>query len=231
MGADVRTEGRVIEIRPARALQAVDVDVPSDLSSAAFFLVAASIVGESELTLQQVGVNPTRDGVLTILAMMGADITRSNERLCGGEPTADLRVRGAELQAVNVGADLVPLAIDEFPILFIAAASAQGTSRFEGLAELRHKESDRIAAMTTGLAALGVRVSEGDDWVEITGGPMQAGQVDSFDDHRIAMAFCVAGAVASGAVEVLRPDNIATSFPDFARLATECGLHLAPQAA
>lgn len=226
MGASVVVDGSRIEIKPAERLQAVDIDVPADLSSAAFFLVAGSIVPGSALTLPGVGINPTRDGVLGILEQMGAEVTTANERLCGGEPVADLEVRAAPLRAVQISAEWVPLAIDEFPVLFVAAACAEGTSRFEGLAELRHKESDRLAAMASGLAALGISIEEGEDWIEITGGRFGGGEIDSLDDHRIAMAFAVAGAVATGPVTILRPENIATSFPDFYALAESAGLRL-----
>ncbi|MEO0574765.1 MAG: 3-phosphoshikimate 1-carboxyvinyltransferase [Pseudomonadota bacterium] len=227
MGAQIERDGGVVRIHPVTQLQPFSITVPCDLSSAAFFMVAASIVPDSELTLPGVGVNPTRDGVLHILRDMGADITLGNQRDCSGEPVADLTIRGASLKGVRVTPDVVPLAIDEFPVLFVAAAVANGTSEFTGLAELRHKESDRIDAMTRGLRALGVTLEEGEDWVTIEGGQLQGGVVDSFTDHRIAMAFAVAGAVAKGPVEVMRPDNIATSFPDFLSLAKAAGLTLA----
>lgn len=224
MGVSVESAGDTVTLTPPKRLNPVDIQVPADLSSAAFFLVAASIVPRSSVILQQIGINPTRDGVLKILEMMGANIRQLNPRMCGGEPVADLHVSGTQLKAVHVTEELVPLAIDEFPVLFVAASVAEGVSRFDGLAELRHKESDRIAAMTTGLRTLGVNVEEGPDWVEITGGTLTGGRVDSFHDHRIAMAFAVAGAVADDVVEVERPENIATSFPDFQVLAVECGL-------
>ncbi|MEO1419412.1 MAG: 3-phosphoshikimate 1-carboxyvinyltransferase [Pseudomonadota bacterium] len=224
MGVVIESEDNTVTLTPPERLSPVDIQVPADLSSAAFFLVAASIVPRSNLILQQIGVNPSRDGVLKILEMMGAEIRQLNPRMCGGEPVADLHISGSSLKAVHVSDELVPLAIDEFPVLFVAAAAAEGVSRFERLGELRHKESDRIAAMTTGLRTLGVNVKEGPDWVEITGGALRGGRVDSFHDHRIAMAFAVAGAVADDVVEVERPENIATSFPDFQTLAVECGL-------
>lgn len=226
MGASVRRGNSQVTIEPAAALSPVDVTVPADLSSAAFFLVAAAITPGSDVVLPAVGTNPTRRGVLDILDLMGADIELTNPRDCGGEPVADLRVRAAPLRAADVPASLVPLAIDEFPILFVAAAAADGVSEFHGLAELRHKESDRIAAMTAGLAALGVRTEEGEDWVRIHGGPLGGGEIESRDDHRIAMAFAVAGAIASAPVRIREPDNIATSFPDFIALANQAGLQL-----
>ncbi|MEL6869450.1 MAG: 3-phosphoshikimate 1-carboxyvinyltransferase [Pseudomonadota bacterium] len=226
MGADVTSQKGVVSIQPAQRLSAFQLSVPSDLSSAAFFLVAASIVPGSALSLPAVGVNPTRDGVLRILQAMGADIRRDNERDCSGEPVADIHVSATQLRGTSVDPSLVPLAIDEFPVLFVAAAVATGQSHFAGLAELRHKESDRIDAMVRGLRALGVSVTEGEDWVTIDGGTISAGTVDSFTDHRIAMAFAVAGSVAQGPVHVRRPENIATSFPDFVELAAAAGMHL-----
>ncbi|MEL7312482.1 MAG: 3-phosphoshikimate 1-carboxyvinyltransferase, partial [Pseudomonadota bacterium] len=226
MGVDVVRSGNVVKLSRPTHLKPLDIEVPSDLSSAAFFLVSASITPESDVILPGVGVNATRDGVLTILEQMGAQIERLNPRTCGGEPVADLRVTAAQLKGLSVAPELVPLAIDEFPVLFIAAAAATGRSRFVGLAELRHKESDRISAMVEGLRTLGVAADEGEDWVEIEGGPLTSGQVDSYHDHRIAMAFAVAGAIAQGVVEIARPENIATSFPNFVELGNNIGMHL-----
>lgn len=227
MGAPVeRGEGHCA-IRAAESLRPLALEVPGDLSSAAFFLVAGSIVAGSELTLRGVGVNPTRRGVLDILIDMGAAIRCTSERELQGEPVADLHVSGAALSAVAVGPDRVPLAIDEFPVLFVAAAVASGTSVFEGLAELRHKESDRIATMVRGLRSLGVEVNEGDDWVRITGGSLHGGQIDSLGDHRIAMAFAVAASRADAPVLISDTDNIVTSFPGFEAVATRAGLVVA----
>ncbi|MEM8548715.1 MAG: 3-phosphoshikimate 1-carboxyvinyltransferase [Pseudomonadota bacterium] len=227
MGAEVEMTSTTVSIRPASRLAPLSLKVPADLSSAAFLLVAASIVPGSEVTLPGVGLNPSRDGVLTILDRMGADIQRVDERIESGEPVADLVVRARALQGADIPAALVPLAIDEFPVLFVAAAAASGRSHFSGLAELRHKETDRISAMTRGLAALGISVEEGPDWVTIEGGTVNGGRIDSEDDHRIAMSFAVAGAIAEGPVEIEKPENIATSFPGFVALANACGLSLA----
>lgn len=229
MGADVRRDGATVSIRRAARLAPVDVAVPADLSSAAFFLVAGSIVPGSELLLPAVGVNPTRRGVLDILELMGADITLLSPRERGGEPVADLRVKAARLRGATVPAELVPLAIDEFPVLFVAAAVADGPSFFSGLAELRHKESDRISVMTAGLQALGVHLEEGEDWVRIHGGSLQGGRIDSHGDHRVAMAFAVGAAVAAAPVSIAQPENIMTSFPNFVALAADCGLRLTMQ--
>mgnify|MGYP001794259670 CR=1 FL=1 len=226
MGVTIDVNGPQIRLEPAERLDAQDIEVPADLSSAAFFLVAASIVPDSAVTLTGVGLNPTRTGVLDILSLMGADITAENQRESGGEPIADLRVRSADLHSIDLDPALVPLAIDEFPILFVAAACARGATRFSGLAELRHKESDRIGVMVAGLRALGIQVEEGDDWVVIEGGRPVSGQVESHGDHRVAMAFAVAGAVAASEVTIRDPENIATSFPNFAVLAKQVGLSL-----
>ncbi|MBN8884881.1 MAG: 3-phosphoshikimate 1-carboxyvinyltransferase [Rudaea sp.] len=207
-------------------LRATDVTVPADFSSAAFFLVAASIVPGSELTLRDVGMNPRRTGLLQALRLMGADIRETNVRAAGGEAIADLTVRHAPLHGIDVPVELVPDMIDEFPALFVAAAVAEGTTRVIGAAELRVKESDRIAVMAKGLRALGARIEETPDGAIITGGTLQAGEADSAGDHRCAMSFCVAGLVAKGAVGVLDCANVATSFPGFFNLANDCGFAL-----
>ncbi|MAA73773.1 MAG: 3-phosphoshikimate 1-carboxyvinyltransferase [Salinisphaeraceae bacterium] len=225
-GVAVTREKARLRLAPGQSLRACDVEVPADLSSAAFLLVAASIVPGSELLLRNVGVNPTRDGVLTILKQMGADITRENERLAGGEPVADLRVRHAPLRGIDIDPALVPLAIDEFPALFVAAACAQGVTRLRGAAELRVKESDRIAVMADGLQALGVQVSVREDGADIHGGPLGGGRVDSHGDHRVAMAFAVAGQVSRSAIEILDCDNVDTSFPGFVALGRSVGLSI-----
>ncbi|MEO0616348.1 MAG: 3-phosphoshikimate 1-carboxyvinyltransferase [Pseudomonadota bacterium] len=230
MGAEVRREGSTVRIAPCERLEAVDIRVPADLSSAAFFLVAASIVPGSELTLEAVGTNPTRRGVLDILEAMGADLSLSNPQTVGGEPVADLTVRGRKLKGARIPESLVPLAIDEFPVLFVAAASADGVSEFSGLAELRHKESDRIGVMVAGLRALGIQVDEGEDWVRIEGGQPTGGAIDSHGDHRIAMAFAVGASVASGPVTISKAREIATSFPNFLELAGAAGLNVGPVA-
>ena len=207
-------------------LQATEIDVPADISSAAFFVVAAAITPGSDLTLHHVGVNPTRIGVLNILRDMGANIERSNERLVGGEPVADLRVRYKPLKGIVISEAQIPLAIDEFPVLFIAAACAEGDTLLHGAAELRVKESDRLDAMAQGLEKLGVSVETFDDGIKITGGPMAGATVDSFGDHRIAMAFTVAGLRAESSIDIANCANVATSFPNFVELATRVGMRV-----
>lgn len=208
-------------------LRAASVVVPADFSSAAFFLVAASVVPGSDLLLREVGINPRRTGLLAALRLMGADITLEGQRELGGEAVADLRVRHAPLRGVALPEALVPDMIDEFPILFVAAAAATGTTRVTGAAELRVKESDRIAVMARGLRRLGIAVEETPDGAVIEGGRFGAGAVDSAGDHRCAMSFAVAGLLADGEVRIDDCANVATSFPGFVELANGCGFRLA----
>lgn len=215
-----------VHINSAGRLRATNIDVPADISSAAFFLVAASITPGAELRLQHVGINPTRIGVINILKAMGASIELSDSRLVGGEPVADLQVRYAPLRGVTIQPDQIPLAIDEFPVLFVAAACAEGETLLRGAEELRVKESDRIEAMAIGLSSLGVAVETFADGIRIAGGSLGSGEVNSHGDHRIAMAFAVAGLRASGPIRILDCANVATSFPGFLRLATETGMRV-----
>ncbi len=209
-------------------LTATAIDVPADISSAAFFLVAASIAPDSDLVLRHVGMNPTRIGVINILRKMGANIEVLDERVIGGEPVADLRVRSAELSGIDIPEDQVPLAIDEFPVLFVAAVCASGRTVLRGAEELRVKESDRIQVMADGLAAIGVETTVTPDGIVIDGGQeMKEGTVDSHGDHRIAMAFSVASLRASGPIEVTDCANVATSFPGFVELAAKTGIRIA----
>jgi 3-phosphoshikimate 1-carboxyvinyltransferase len=207
-------------------LHATDVEVPADFSSAAFFLVAASIVPGSELRLPAVGLNPRRTGLLHALRLMGADISIEEPRESGGEPVGDLVIRHAPLHGIELPESLVPDMIDEFPVLFIAAAVASGTTTIRGAAELRVKESDRIATMAAGLRALGAFIEETPDGAIIHGGKLGAGSVESHLDHRIAMSFAVAGLVADGPVRINDCRHVATSFPGFLELANGCGFAL-----
>jgi len=213
-----------IKLTGGGKLTASNIDVPSDISSAAFYMVAASIVPGSKITLKHVGVNPTRTGVIDVLREMGADIEVLNSRMVGGEPVADLRIKYVGLTGVKVDPKYVALAIDEFPVLCIAAACASGVTKISGAEELRHKESDRISAMVEGLRILGIEVSEYKDGLEIIGGKLSGGAVNSFHDHRIAMSFAIAGAVASEAIVIDQCDNVATSFPNFIDLSAKIGL-------
>lgn len=207
-------------------LTATDVVVPADFSSAAFFLVAATLVPGSDLLLRRVGMNPRRTGLLRVLQAMGADITVVPAGEHGGEPVADLRVRHAPLGGIEVPVEHVPDMIDEFPALFVAAACARGATTVRGAAELRVKESDRIATMATGLRALGIRVDEAPDGATIHGGRLLGGRIDSHGDHRVAMAFAVAAQCAADAVHIDDVANVATSFPGFELLARSAGLGL-----
>jgi 3-phosphoshikimate 1-carboxyvinyltransferase len=211
-------------------LRATDVDVPADFSSAAFFLVAASLVPGSDLLLRRVGMNPRRTGLLEALRLMGADITELAPGEQGGEPVADLRVRHARLRGIEVPERLVPDMIDEFPALFVAAALAEGRTVVRGAAELRVKESDRIAVTAAALQALGARVLETPDGAVIDGGPLHGGAVDSHGDHRVAMSLAIAAQLASGEVRIGDCANVATSFPGFDALARSAGfgLRMAP---
>ena len=223
-GYDVWVEGARVRVRGGGKLTACDIDVPADISSATFFLVGAVISAGSELVLEHVGINPTRIGVINILKLMGADLSIENARAVGGEPVADLRVRGSRLKGIRIPEEQVPLAIDEFPALFIAAACAQGETVLTGAHELRVKESDRIAVMAAGLKRLGIAAQETPDGVIIQGGRLGGGEVDSHGDHRIAMAFAMAALRASGPVTIRDCKNVATSFPDFVPLAARAGL-------
>lgn len=216
----------VIRLSGRHRLSATDIVVPGDLSSAAFFMVAAAIAPGSDLVLQQVGVNPTRTGIITLLQRMGASIRFSEPRFLGTEPVADLHITHAPLRGITISAEEVAWAIDECPILFVAAACATGMTVVEGGSELRHKESDRLAVMAEGLAALGIAADLIADGICIQGGRLQGGCVDSYGDHRVAMAFCVAALRASGPVCVKNCSNVATSFPNFVTLATQIGMSI-----
>jgi 3-phosphoshikimate 1-carboxyvinyltransferase len=213
-------------LRGGHRLAAIDVDVPADFSSAAFFIVAATLVPGSELRIEAVGMNPRRTGLLQALRTMGADIREERRREQGGEPVADLLVRHARLHGIDVPVEIVPDMIDEFPALFAAAACANGHTLVRGAAELRVKESDRIATMATGLRALGIDVVETPDGAVIEGGRLQGGVVESHGDHRIAMSFAVAAQLAGGAVRINDVANVATSFPGFVPTARGAGMSL-----
>ena len=209
-------------LQPGGALRAADLTIPGDFSSAAFFLVAATVVPGSRIELHGVGMNPTRTGLLEILKSMGAKIEINNSRTTAGEPIADLIVESSNLRGVAVPPALVSRTIDEFPALSIAAAHANGLTRISGAQELRFKESDRIATVVAGLRSVGIKVSEQSDGMVIAGGVIQEGTVDSRKDHRVAMAFAVAG--ATGVVRILNCANVVTSFPDFAKCSQRVGV-------
>ncbi|NJN45270.1 MAG: 3-phosphoshikimate 1-carboxyvinyltransferase [Candidatus Competibacteraceae bacterium] len=210
-------------------LQACAIDIPADISSAAFFMVGASIAPHSDVLLEHVGINPTRTGIIQILQRMGADITVLNERLSGGEPVADIRVKSAALHGIEIPPEWVPLAIDEFPAVFIAAACAEGETVLTGAEELRLKESDRITVMAEGLQTLGISAQPTADGMRIQGGQLTGGTVASHTDHRIAMAFAMAAVRADGPIHIRDCANVNTSFPGFAALARGVGLTLQEQ--
>lgn len=225
-GYPVQTNGNKVCLRGGGVLKACDIDVPADISSATFFMVGACIAPGSNLTLTHVGINPTRIGVINILRMMGADIRVTNEQIVGGEPVADIIVRSASLKGIHIPPEQVPLAIDEFPAIFVAAACAQGTTVLTDARELRVKESDRIAVMADGLVTLGIDAKPTDDGIVIQGGQLGGGTVNSHGDHRIAMSFAMAALRASNAITITDCANVNTSFPGFAQIARTAGLNI-----
>ena len=228
-GVKLDIDGLRITLHPPQRLMSQKINVPGDFSSAAFFIVAGLLAAPVEgLVIQNVGLNPTRVGLLAILRGMGANIEILNPRESGAEPVADLRIFTSPLHGIRVPGDLVSLAIDELPVLFIAAACAQGETWVTGAQELRVKESDRIAAMSAGLTALGVAHTALPDGMRIKGreqgSAFTSGEIDSFGDHRIAMSFAIASLRAAGAIEIRDVANVATSFPGFVPLAQSVGL-------
>jgi 3-phosphoshikimate 1-carboxyvinyltransferase len=225
-GGEVQVNDRAVSVAGGQTLSGRDVHVPGDISSAAFFLVAGAIITGSEVIVRNVGTNPTRDGVIEILRRMGADIASMNTRIETGEPVADLRVRGARLTGLQIGPEMAARTIDEYPILAVAAATAEGQTVMSGVKELRYKESDRIAAMAEGLRCLGVAVEEREGGMTIEGGKrLRGGSVKSHGDHRVAMALAIAGLVSEGGVEIDDADCVAISFPSFFELLDEIRLH------
>ena len=225
-GCDVFSSDAEIRISGNQALVARDIEVPSDISSAAFLMVAASIAPDSEIILRHVGVNPTRTGVIDILRLMGANIKLFNQCDIGGEPVADITVKSARLSGVDIPQDLVPLAIDEFPVLFVAAACADGTTRLSGAEELRVKESDRIQVMADGLKVLGIKTQPQADGIVIQGGELGGGVIESHGDHRTAMAFSIAALRATQEIRINECANVNTSFPGFVELAHQIGIRI-----
>lgn len=226
MGGQLQVDGRTIVMPGAQSLSGIDISVPADISSAAFLVLAALLAAECELVISNVGVNPSRIGAIDILRDMGGDIELTHQRMSGREPVADLVVRSSQLVGIEVDPTSVSLAIDEFPMLFVAAACASGRSKFSGIGELRVKESDRIAVMAEGLRQLGVTVDESPDGAVVFGTTLRGGTVDSGGDHRVAMAFAVAGTVAEGPVRVENTAAVATSFPGFVNCLTDLGIDI-----
>ena len=223
MGGRVSIDGARISVAGGQSLTGCHIEVPGDLSSATFLILAAVLAENAELVIQNVGVNPTRTGVIDILRSMGADIAIENARQLGEETVADLRACSSQLRGTQVDPALVSLAIDEFPALFVAAAVAAGKTVFSDIGELRVKESDRIGAMASALRALGIQVDESPDGAIVHGGQFTGGSVDSHGDHRVAMAMAVAGTVADGEVRISDVDAVDTSFPGFASTLAEVG--------
>lgn len=216
MGVKLDVQGRQIAIEGRQELRATPIQVPADLSSAAFLILAGLLGKDAGILMKGVGINPSRTGVIDVLRQMGAEIDIRNQRWLGQEPVADLSVSPSELHGIDVDPAIVSLAIDEFPILFVAAALAKGITTFDGIGELRVKESDRIATMASGLRMLGIEVRESPEGAAVHGGPIEGGTVDSFGDHRVAMSFAVAATVARAPVTIRNTSAVATSFPGFA---------------
>ena len=226
MGVPVSQDGRTVSVTGGQKLRGTDIRVPADLSSAAFIMLGALLSENAEVLIENVGINPTRTGVIDILQAMGADISLENRQLLGEEPVADIRVRASSLEGGSIDPSLVSLAIDEFPALFVAAAAARGRTTFSGIGELRVKESDRIAAMADGMRRLGIRVEESEDGAVIHGGQFTGGEVERYHDHRVAMALAMAGTIADNPVIVRNVDNVDTSFPGFAHMVKGLGANV-----
>lgn len=215
-GAQVHSEGTTASIQPSPALEGRFIQVPGDISSAAYFIAAALLIPGSEVLIRNVGVNPTRDGILRVCQAMGADITRLNERSDSGEPTADLLVRHSSLKGTVIEGDLIPTLIDELPVIAVMAALAKGTTVIRDAAELKVKESDRIQVMTENLTRMGARVEATEDGMIIHGGSsLQGAIIDSHQDHRVAMSFAVAALAAEGETEIRDAECVSISYPGF----------------
>jgi 3-phosphoshikimate 1-carboxyvinyltransferase len=226
MGVAVDRSGGRISVAGGQALQGCEIEVPGDLSSAAFVMLAALLSKDADILICSVGVNPTRTGVIDILQSMAGDVTLENQRMLCQEPVADIRVRASKLRGTEIDPALVSLAIDEFPVLFVAAAAASGKTSFSGIGELRVKESDRIAAMADGLRRMGITVDESEDGAVVHGGEFAGGRVSSFGDHRIAMSLAVAGASAGAPVTIDEVTAVDTSFPGFPALMRTLGVNI-----
>lgn len=228
LGYAVKVEGHKMCLSGGGALTATKIQVPSDISSATFFMVAAAIAPQSDLTLEGVNINPTRIGVIDILQLMGASLSLSNKREIGGELLADIRVQSSQLKGIHIPVELVPLAIDEFPAIFIAASCAQGETVLTGAKELRVKESDRIQVMADGLDMLGIENEVLEEGIKIQGGTFQQpkGMIESHHDHRISMSFAVASLRCEHSIEINDVDNVKTSFPNFVELANSIGMNI-----
>jgi 3-phosphoshikimate 1-carboxyvinyltransferase len=228
LGYDVRVNDNQMCLTGGGELIATEIQVPSDISSAAFFMVAACIAPQADIKLLGVNINPTRTGVIDVLKLMGARLTTSNQREIGGELLADIRIQSSELKGIHIPESLVPLAIDEFPAVFIAASCAKGETILTGAKELRVKESDRIQVMADGLSILGIENEVLDDGIKIQGGQFQkpTAMIESHHDHRISMSFAVASLRCDYPIEINGVDNVMTSFPNFVELSNSAGLNI-----
>jgi len=231
-GYDVQTSPNKISIEGGGSLKACNIEVPSDISSAAFFMVAACISDDADIVLEAVNINPTRTGVIDILKLMGGNVELSNERVDAGELIADIRVRSSNLKGIQIPKKLVPLAIDEFPAIFIAASCADGETLLRGAKELRVKESDRIQVMADGLTSLGIINNVLEDGIRIVGGKFkeQTAPIESHHDHRISMAFAIASVSSDSDIKIEGVDNVKTSFPNFVALANSIGMSITESA-
>ncbi|WP_293267671.1 bifunctional prephenate dehydrogenase/3-phosphoshikimate 1-carboxyvinyltransferase [Neptunomonas sp.] len=225
-GVELSTVNGVISMASGQTLKATNLDIPADISSAAFFIVAAAINPGSDLVIEQVGVNPSRSGILDIMKLMGADISLNNSTTHNGEPVADVHVRYSPLNGIVIPEKLVSVAIDEFPVILVAAAAANGVTCLTGVGELRYKESDRIEAMQQGLLRMGIDVVVKGDDIFITGGELRGASISSYDDHRITMAFAIAGTIAKEEVMIEACSHVATSFPEFVEVAQKAGIRI-----
>ncbi len=228
MGVNIgRVDGK-ISVAGGQVLRGCEVQVPADLSSAAFVMLAAILSDSADILIRNVGINPTRTGVIDVLQAMGGDISLLSRRVLGEEPVADIRVKSSQLKGIEVDPALVSLAIDEFPVLFVAAASADGATVFSGIGELRVKESDRISAMADGMRGLGISVDESNDGAVVHGGRFSGGSVQSHGDHRVAMSLAIAGTIASAKVTVADVSAVDTSFPGFCEVMSAIGADITP---
>ena len=226
-GCELEINGLKVSVRGGQELTATDVEVPADISSSAFFMVLATLLPNSKIKFKDLCVNSSRNGVIEILMLMGANIKLENSRKIAGEQISDVVVKSSQLNGIEIPHEYIASAIDEFPILFIAASFAKGQTKLSNAMELRIKESDRITVMADGLKVLGIDCDELEDGLVINGGKMHSGKIDSHDDHRCAMSFLIAGQLADATIEVDNCSNIVTSFPSFLELCTELGLNIA----
>ncbi len=226
LGYKIKRDQNSLSYKGGQSLVAKDIDIGSDISSASFFIIAALIIEGSCLEIPNVNINKYRTGVLNVLEEMGADIKLSNIHTASNEVVGDIKVKYSKLSSINIQGDIIPSLIDELPILFIACATASGTSIISGIEELRHKESDRLSAMEEGLRNVGIKVSSTNESIKITGGEIFGGKVSSYGDHRIAMSFAIAGLISKKSITIMNTKNIATSFPSFVNLLRELGVEI-----